>query len=108
MPDSHASDFLGRLGVKTYINAQNWSTSIGGTSLDREVLDVMNEVSRTFVDMRELLDRACRRIAELCRVDDAYVTSGAAAGLVLCTAASIAQDDRAKWKTLPFSEDPPI
>ncbi len=108
MSNLYRSQFLDRLGVKSYINAQNWSTSIGGTYLEPEVLEVMNEVSQTFVSMRELLDKASQRVAELCNVDAAYITAGAAAGIVLCTAACIAGTESAKWKQLPFSEDPPI
>jgi L-seryl-tRNA(Ser) seleniumtransferase len=108
MSFSHQSKFLSRLGVKSYLNAQNWSTSIGGTYLEPEVLEAMNDVSQTFVSMRELLDKAGGRVAELCEVDAAYITTGAAAGIVLCTAACIAGTESAKWKRLPFSEDPPI
>ena len=99
---------LNGLGVRTYINAQNWSTSIGGTYLEREVLGAMEEVSQTFVDMEKLQDNAFARIAELCKVDSAYVTAGAAAGIVLCTAACIAGTESTRWKILPFTEDPPI
>jgi L-seryl-tRNA(Ser) seleniumtransferase len=108
MANMHRSEFLDRLDVKEYLNAQNWSTSIGGTFLEPEVLEVMKEVSQTFVDIRELHDKACVRIAELCQVDSAYITAGAAAGIVLCTAACIAGTHSARWKTLPFTEDPPI
>jgi L-seryl-tRNA(Ser) seleniumtransferase len=58
--------------------------------------------------MRELLDKAGQHVADLCQVDAAYITAGAAAGIVMCTAACIAETDQAKWKKLPFSEDPPI
>jgi len=108
MPYLYRSKFLDRLGVKSFINAQNWSTSVGGTYLEPEVLEVMNEVSQTFVSMPALLDKACHRVAELCQVDAAYITAGAAAGIVLCTAACIAGTESAKWKKLPFSEDPPV
>lgn len=104
----HQSKFLAQLGVKSYVNAQNWSTKIGGTYLEPEVLEAMNDISQAFVDMRELMDNACRRVAELCRVDAAYITTGAAAGIVLCTAACVAGDDPRKWKALPFSDDPPV
>ncbi len=108
MVHPYRSAFLERLGVKTYINAQNWSTSIGGTYLEPEVLEAMNEVSQVFVDMREFLDVSCRRVAELCGVDAAYITTGAAAGIVLSTAACLAGDEAKKWKVLPFSDDPPV
>ena len=100
--------FLDRLDVRSYINAQNWSTSIGGTYLESEVLAVMNDVSQAFVSMEELLDKSGKHVAELCQVDAAYITAGAAAGIVLYTAACIAETESTKWKKLPFSEDPPI
>ncbi len=102
------SKFLERLGVRACINAQNWSTSIGGTYLAPEVLEAMEDVSQSFVNMRDLLDRACRRVADLCQVDAAYITTSCAAGITLATAACIASGEARKWKVLPFSDDPPV
>lgn len=90
------------------INAQNWSTSIGGTYLEPEVLEAMADVAKTFVSMRELIDKACRRVAELCKVNAAYITTGAAAGITMATAACIAGREERKWIKLPFTDDPPI
>lgn len=90
------------------INACNWSTAIGGTYLEPEVLAAMNDVAQTFVDLRELLTTASERVAELCQVDAAYITAGAAAGITLCTAAAIAGTDPKKWRILPFTDDPPV
>jgi len=90
------------------INAQNWSTSIGGTYIEPEVLEAMADVAKTFVSMRELIEKACRRVAELCKVDAAYITTSAAAGITMATAACIAGRDERKWVKLPFTEDPPI
>jgi len=108
MDRPHRSAFLERLGVKSYINAQNWSTSIGGTYLEREVLEAMEDVSQRFVNMRELLEKACQRVTELCQVDASYITAGCAAGITLSTAACIAGEDPRKWKVLPFSDDLPV
>jgi uncharacterized pyridoxal phosphate-dependent enzyme len=104
----YKSTVLERLGVRSMINACNWSTAIGGTYLDPRVIDAMADVSRTFVDLRELLQRAGDRIAELCQVDAAYITVGAAAGITLSVAAAIAGSDPVKWSRLPFTDDPPI
>jgi L-seryl-tRNA(Ser) seleniumtransferase len=108
MRDLHRSKVLERLGLKSYINAQNWSTSIGGTYLEPEVMEAMADVAQSFVSMRALLDKACQRVAELCHVDAAYITAGCAAGITLSTAACIAGEDPRKWKVLPFSDDPPV
>ena len=104
----YKSKVLEKLGVRSMINACNWSTAIGGTYLEPRVLEAMADVSRTFVDLRELLKRAGDRIADLCKVDAAYITVGAAAGITLSVAAAIAGSDPVKWATLPFTDDPPI
>ncbi len=104
----YRSKFLERLGVRSMINAQNWSTTIGGTYLDPEVLEVMGEVGKCFLNLREFIDKCGRRVAELCKVDAAYITTGAAAGITLTVAAAIAGRDQVKWAKLPFTDDPPI
>ncbi len=104
----HKSRVLKKLGVRSMINACNWSTVIGGTYLEPRVMEAMADVSTTFVDLRELLKKASDRIAYLCKVDAAYITVGAAAGITLSVAAAIAGNDPVKWTTLPFTDDPPI
>ncbi|MCJ7609549.1 hypothetical protein MUP00_07790 [Candidatus Bathyarchaeota archaeon] len=103
----HQSRVLNRLGIRSMINARNWDTAIGGTYLEPEVIEAMADVAKTFVNIHELIDKASRRVAELCHVDAAYITSGAAAGITMSAAASIAGGDEAKWAKLPFTEDPP-
>ena len=103
----HQSRVLNRLGIRSMINARNWDTAIGGTYLEPEVIEAMADVAKTFVNIHELIDKASRRVAELCHVDAAYITSGAAAGITMSAAASIAGGDEVKWAKLPFTEDPP-
>jgi len=100
----YRSRVLDRLGVRSWINAKNWSTVIGGTYIDDRVLDVMNEVAKTFVDMHELFARADARVAELCRVEDAHITTGTGAALELAVAACMAGDDYGRWMRLPDTE----
>ena len=54
-----------------------------------EVLQAMNEAANCFVDLPELHIRVGERIAELTHNEAAYVACGAAAGLVLASAACI-------------------
>lgn len=100
----YRSTFFDRLGVRSWINASNWSTALGGTYLDPEVVEAMRDVSQSFVDMHELNRKAGERVAELCKVDAAFITTGAAAGLYLATAACIAGTDQAKWDRLPNTD----
>jgi len=79
------------LGLRPLINAYATVTKYGGSLMPPEVLAAMNEAARAFVDLAELQRRAGERIAELTRNEAAYVTSGAAAGIMLSSAACILQ-----------------
>lgn len=90
-----------KLGVTTFINAAGNGTSIGGSIMQPEVLAAMEEASRSFVSIPELLQRAGRRVAELAGVEDAYITSGAAAGVAIGVAACMTGNNPAKVHQLP-------
>jgi L-seryl-tRNA(Ser) seleniumtransferase len=77
------------LGVKPLINASATLTKLGGSLMPPEVIEAMVEASQHFVDLNDLQCRVGERIATLTHNEAAYVTSGAAAGLVLATAACI-------------------
>jgi L-seryl-tRNA(Ser) seleniumtransferase len=100
----YRSRVLDDLGVRSWINAKNWSTSIGGTWIDDRVLESMNEVAKTFVDMEELFAKADERIARLCKVEEAHITTGTGAALELSMAGCMALDDYGKWLRLPDTE----
>ncbi len=97
----YQSKFLERLGVRSWINARNWTSAIGSSWIDERVLQAMNDVSATFVDMHELYRQADARIAALCQVQDAHITPGAGAAITLAVAGCVAGDDFAKWQKLP-------
>lgn len=78
-----------RLGVRPVINADATLTRLGGSLMAPEISDAMREAAGSFVDMHELQEAVGRRIAELTNNEAAYVTAGAAAGLVLATLASM-------------------
>ncbi|MGD8211189.1 MAG: aminotransferase class V-fold PLP-dependent enzyme [Desulfobacterales bacterium] len=67
----------------------------------------MNDVSGTFVDMHELYQKADERIAALCQVEDAHITSGAGAAITLAVAGCMAGNDFARWMKLPATEGIP-
>ena len=100
----YKSKVLDRLGVRSWINAANWSTVIGGTWIDDRVLDAMNEVAKTFVDMHELIAKVDERIAEICNVDEAHITTGTGAAMGLAVAGCMAWNDYGKWMRLPNTD----
>ncbi len=81
------------LGVKRVINADARLTRLGGSKMPPEVLAAMAEAAQQYVDLSSLQRAVGKRLAELTRNEAAYVTTGAAAGLVLATlACGIGQD----------------
>lgn len=77
------------LGIRPLINANATLTKLGGSLMPPEVLRAMTEAAGCFVDLPQLQRAVGERIAALTRNDAAYVTSGAAAGLLLAATACV-------------------
>ena len=89
------------IGVRTIINAKGTSTRVSGALLAPEVRAAMDEAAQYCVDMAEIQAAASKIIAEVTGAEAGIVTSGAAAGLLLGTAACVAGLDPAKRARLP-------
>lgn len=96
-----------RFGLRTRINAAGLLTRLGGSLMPSEVLDAMAEAAGSFVDMTELQAAASATIARHTGAEAGLVTSGAAAGLTLGTAACLAGLDAARMDRLPEVDDIP-
>jgi D-glucosaminate-6-phosphate ammonia-lyase len=90
-----------RLGVPVIINAKGTSTRVSGGIMAPEVADAMREASQHCVDMWQLHGRASEIIAGVTGAEAGLVTSGAAAGLLLGTAACLAGLDPTRMNRLP-------
>src|SRR5579884_2116859 len=95
-----------RLGLRRVINASATLTRLGGSIMPPEVRQAMVEAGESFVDIVEMQRAVSARIAELTHNEAAYVSSGAAAGLALVTAALITGPDEAKAERLPLPDGP--
>lgn len=93
--------FYDTLGVHPVINAAGLQTRFGGGPLPPEVVQAMTEAAGACVRMEELQEAAGRVIAEATGAEAGYVTSGAAAGLTLATAACLAGFDIGRMDRLP-------
>ncbi len=89
------------LGVRPLINALSTYTRLGGSIMPPEVMAAMVEASRTHIHLDELQIAVGRRVAELTHNEAAYIATGAAAGLVLATAACIVGTDPKLIAQLP-------
>ena len=87
------------------MNAHSRLTRLGGSTLAPHVIEAMTWASQQYFDMHELHARVGARLAELTRNEAVWVTSGAAAGLVLAAAACIAGKDPARAAKLPRAGD---
>ena len=90
------------LGVQPIINAAGTITTMGGSIMPPEVLAAWQEASQSFVNLVDLQDKVGRGIAELIGVEAALVTTGAAGGIVVGTAAAVTHRDRSLVGRLPL------
>src|SRR5262245_43176721 len=90
-----------RLGVRTVINAVGTVTVLGGSLMPPEVIQSMEEASRSFVPIDELQAAVGRRLAELTGAAAAIVTAGASAALCLATCAGAAGRDPTRTDQWP-------
>ena len=88
-------------GVRTIINVAGSSTRVGGALMPPDVVSAISEAASNSVNMVELQAAASKFIAEVTGAEAGYVTSGAAAGLTLGTAAILARLDPGKMERLP-------
>ena len=94
-------DVYEKLGVRKVVNGYATLTRLGGSIMPPPVVEAMVEASKSFVSIEDLQDKVGRRLAELTRNEAAFVSCGAAAGLLLATAACITGKERVKIAALP-------
>jgi D-glucosaminate-6-phosphate ammonia-lyase len=98
-----ATSIYEELGVTPVINARGNNTVLGGSTPSPRVRQAMADAERYYVEMKDLLQRAGERIAELLECEAAYVTPGAAAAMAVGTAACITGNDVEKMARLPHT-----
>ena len=89
------------IGVRPLINARGTFTIITGSQTLAEVKRAMDDASRSFVNMDELMDSVGKRLAELSGAEWGIVTAGCAAALTHCTSASIAGGNPERMQRVP-------
>ena len=92
---------LRELGLRPVINAAGTLTRLGGSLVAPGVPEAMAEGSRHFVDLPALQRAVGERIARLTNNEAAYVSSGAAAGIVVSVAACLAGTDPGRIAGFP-------
>lgn len=97
-------DIFKELGIRTFINAAGTYTSMSGSLMHKEVVDVIRSSSTEFAYIDEVQDAVGERIAKLCHAESAMVTAGCWSALVLGTAGVLTRMDHEKVRQLPNLE----
>ena len=90
-----------RIGVQPVINCKGTYTILSGSQSLPEVKKALEEASRHYVHLDELMDGVGRRLAELTKAEWGIVTAGCAAALTHATAACVAGANPEKMQRLP-------
>jgi len=90
-----------RLGLRTAINAKGPATRLSGGIMRVEVAAAMAEASQHCIDIADLQARASVAIAAATGAEAGYVASGAAACLLLGTAACVVGLEPSRMARLP-------
>ena len=104
MVDTTGVSVFQRMGLTPVINAGGTNTKHSGSRMRPEVIQAIEESSSVFLNIDELLMRAGEMIAQTIGVEAAFVTSGAAGGLVLQSAAVLTGTDVARIQSLPITD----
>jgi uncharacterized pyridoxal phosphate-dependent enzyme len=89
------------IGVRPLINARGTYTIITGSTTLPEVKRAMEQASRSFVDMDELMEHVGKRLSEISGAEWGIVTAGCAAAITHCTSAAIAGGNPERMQRLP-------
>lgn len=89
------------IGVRPLVNARGTFTIITGSQSLAEVKRAMDDASRGYVQMDELMDGVGKRLAELTGAEWGIVTAGCCAALTHATAACIAGTNPERMQRLP-------
>ncbi len=89
------------IGVKPVINSRGTFTIITGSQTLPEVKRAMDEASRHYAQMDELMDGVGRRLAEITGAEWGIVTNGCCAAIAHCTCAAIAGNNPERMQQLP-------
>jgi L-seryl-tRNA(Ser) seleniumtransferase len=95
------SNLYRSIGVRPVINARGTFTIITGSQTLSEVKRAMDEASRGYVQMDELMDGVGKRLAELSGAEWGIISAGCCAGVTNCTAAAIAGSNPERMQRLP-------
>ncbi len=100
-PTAASGQIYRAIGVRPVTNCRGTFTIITGSQTLPEVKIAMDEASRSYVQMDELMDGVGKRLAELTGAEWGIVTAGCCAALTHTTSAAVAGSNPERMQRLP-------
>ncbi len=100
-PSAAGGQIYRAIGVRPIRNLRGTFTIITGSQTLLPVKAAMEEASRSYVQMDELMEGVGKRLAEVTGAEWGIITAGCCAALTHCTAASIAGANPERMQRLP-------
>lgn len=97
-------DVFKEFGLRTFINASGYFTSLSGSLMHDETMDAIREASKHFCRLDEVQDKVGAKIAKLLHAESAMVTAGAFSALMLGMAGVLSGTDPKKAARIPDLE----
>jgi len=97
-------DVFREFGLRTFINASGYFTTLSGSLMHDEAVEAIRDASKHFCRLEEVQDKVGARIAALLHAESAMVTAGAFSALILGMAGILSGNDPKKVSQIPFLE----
>lgn len=97
-------DVFREFGLRTFINASGYFTTLSGSLMHDEAVEAIRDASKHFCRLEEVQDKVGARIASLLHAESAMVTAGAFSALMLGMAGILSGNDPKKVSRIPFLE----
>jgi len=97
-------DLFKEFGLRTFINASGYYTSLSGSLMQPDAADAIRETAKSFCRLEEVQDKVGEKIANLLRAESAMVTAGAFSALMLGMAGVLSGTDQKKVSQIPRLE----
>ena len=97
-------DIFREFGLRTFINASGYFTTLSGSLMHDEAVEAIRDASKQFCKLEEVQDKVGARIASLLHAESAMVTAGAFSALMLGMAGILSGNDSKKVSQIPFLE----
>lgn len=97
-------DIFKEFGLRTFINASGYFTTLSGSLMHDETVEAIREASKHFCRLEDVQDKVGAKIAEMLHAESAMVTAGAFSALMLGMAGVLSGNNPKNVARIPYLE----